>query len=567
MRSASVCRVAIAAAMLVAAAAPVVAQAPAQAANPAIDSIFAAWDSTSTPGCALAVYRDGAIVHGRGYGMADLERNVPITTRSVFDIGSTSKQFAAASVILLEQQGRLSLDDDVRTHIPELPEYARPITIRHLLHHSSGVRDYIGLLVLGGARIDDVTTPDDALTAIARQKALNFEPGDEHLYSNSGYFLLSVIVERVAGESLRDFARKHIFEPLGMRHTQYLGSYSDIIPDRALAYSRDGDGRLHTDISRWLQLGDGAVFTTVEDLLLWDANFYEPKVGGAALLRELHRRGVLTNGDTISYAAGLVVNDYRGLRAVNHGGAWGGYRAQLLRFPDERVSVATLCNLGQINSSQLAYRVADVVLADRLVPRPAAPARAEPAPAGAVVDEATLAAIAGLYRDPATRVMRTIALEDGRLYLVAGGARYELRPTSATEFQLLDAPVAVTLTAEAATASGPRRLRWAPAGSAPSTLDRLAIVAPGPAELEEYAGSFHSEELDAAFTLLVDDGALVLRRRGSDPDRLRPLVRDEFSMGSAGLRFSRAADGSIDGFLLDLGRVRNLRFERSAPAR
>jgi CubicO group peptidase (beta-lactamase class C family) len=346
--------------------------------NPAVDAIFSAWSTDTSPGCALGVYGDGRMIYSRGYGMADLERRVPITPHTVFDIGSTSKQFAAASIVLLAQDGKLSLDDDVRRHIPELPQYERPITIRHLLHHTSGLRDYIGLLTMGGHSIDGVTTPQDALDAIVRQKQLNFAPGDEHLYSNSGYFLLSVIVERVARQSLREFARQRIFEPLQMRRTHYLGSYNDVVPDRALAYTPVAGGMRH-DMSRWLQLGDGAVFTTVEDLLLWDNNFHDPKVGGTALLDALHQRGRLSNGDSISYALGLGHGHYRGARTVSHGGSWGVYRAELLRFPEQRFSVATLCNLGTINPTPLAQRVADVFLADVL--QPAVATAAPPPPA------------------------------------------------------------------------------------------------------------------------------------------------------------------------------------------
>lgn len=557
-------RIVIAAALSGLVATPLTAQ-NVGAANPRVDSIFAEWSGTSSPGCALGVYRDGEIVYSRGYGMADVERHVPITPHTVFDIGSTSKQFTAASIVLLAQQGKLSLDDDIRRYIPELPAYSRPITIRQLLNHTSGLRDYIGLLTLAGARIDDVTTADDALDAIARQKELNFEPGDEHLYSNSGFFLLSIVVERVAGESLRDFAREQIFAPLGMKRTHYLGSYDDIVPDRALAYSPADDGGLRTDISRWLQLGDGAVFTTVEELLLWDRNFYDPKVGGQALLDELHTRGVLTSGDTLSYALGLMHGEYRGQRTVSHGGSWGGYRAELMRFPDQRFSVATLCNLGTTNPSQLSGRVADVFLENVLTPRPlanAAPAgAARPTAAASVaIPEATLRALAGTYRNSTTRAVRTIEFDDGALYLTGNG-RYALRAVGATTFELVDVPVDLTLEFTGPSA-GARRLTWTIAGQQPVQFDRIEVATPNATELAAYAGAYHSDELDATYTLSVDDGALTVHRRSAEPQALQPLTRDEFSAGSMTARFLRAADGTIEGFVLDLGRIRNLRFDR-----
>ena len=541
------------------------AQNDAAARDPRVDSIFAEWDRADSPGCALGVYRDGRIVYSRGYGMADLERHVPITPHSVFDIGSTSKQFTAASLALLAQQGKLSLDDDVRQYVPELPVYSRPITIRHLLLHTSGLRDYIGLLTLAGEDIDDVTTEEEALAIIARQKELNFEQGEEHLYSNSGYFLMSVIVERVSGQSLREFAREQIFEPLGMTRTHYLGSYDDIVPDRALAYSPRPGGGLRTDISRWLQLGDGAVFTTVEELLAWDQNFYEPKVGGQAMLDELQAPGSLANGKPLRYALGLMVGDHRGQRVVGHGGSWGGYRAELLRFPEQHFSVATLCNLGTIDSGQLARKVADIYLADVLTP--AATPRVARATAGQRVNvrEQTLRELAGTYRSPSTRAMRTLVLDEGKPYLTVGGDRYELQPRSAREFQLVGAPAQVTLAFEPPTAREPRRLRWMVEGQEPVLLNKLELATPTAAELAAYAGSYYSDELQATFSVHASDGALTLRRRGAAPEPLRAITADEFAAGSMTLRFTRGASGEVTGYLLDLGRIRNLRFERTGP--
>src|SRR5215204_2377609 len=332
-----------------------------------VDSVFAAFERPGAPGCALGVYRDGRMLHSRGFGLANIADATPITPKTIFDIGSTSKQFTAASVILLAQQGKLSLDDDVRRFIPELPRYQKPITIRHLLHHTSGVRDYIGLLTLGGADVAGRTTAKQALDAIVRQKALNFEPGTEHLYSNSGYFLLSQIVERASGKSMRVFAEENIFRPLGMTVTHYRDDHSLPLPGAATAYAPSAAGWA-VDMSKWEQTGDGAVYTTVEDLLRWDNNFYAPKVGGPRLLEELQRTGTLADGRALTYAAGLTVDRFRGLRTVSHGGSWAGFRAELLRFPDEKLSVSALCNVANSAPSALARSVASIYLADKLAP-------------------------------------------------------------------------------------------------------------------------------------------------------------------------------------------------------
>lgn len=331
-----------------------------------VDAVFARYDRTSSPGCALGVYRDGRIVYTRGYGMANLEHAIAITPRTVFDIGSTSKQFTAAAIALLAQDGKLSLDDDVRKHIPELPHYQKPVTIRHLLNHTSGLRDYLTLMGLRGVNFDGVTTAKDALDLIVRQKALNFEPGSEYLYSNSGYFLLSIIVKRASGQDLAAFARDRIFAPLGMNSSHYHDDHTHIVPGRATGYAPSPGGGFEISMSGFEQTGDGAVMTTVEDLLAWDNNFAAPRIGGDRLLTDLHTQGVLTNGRTLDYALGLMIDSHRGLRRVRHGGAWAGYRADLVRFPEARTSIACLCNLGTANPSALADSVAAIVLSGRM---------------------------------------------------------------------------------------------------------------------------------------------------------------------------------------------------------
>jgi len=255
----------------------------------------------------------------------------------VFDIGSTSKQFTAASILLLEKQGKLSINDDIRKYVPELPDYGRKITIVQLLNHTSGLRDYLTLMELAGIPIDSVTTDADALALVTRQKALNFAAGSEWLYSNTGFFLLSTIVQRVSGKTLRDFAAENLFAPLEMTHTQFRNSHSALIANRALAYDEQENHAGYTlNVSYFEQTGDGAVHTSVEDLLKWDENFYSPRVGGKEFLAEIQERGKLNDGKVLEYAKGLFLQDYRGLHTVSHGGSWGGYRAELLRF---RISI------------------------------------------------------------------------------------------------------------------------------------------------------------------------------------------------------------------------------------
>jgi CubicO group peptidase (beta-lactamase class C family) len=420
-------------------------------AQKAADEIFSDLTKAGSPGCALAVARDGKILYEKGYGLANIEENVEITPQTVFDIGSTSKQFTAASILLLEKQGKLSIHDDIRKYLPEIPNYGHTITILHLLNHTSGLRDYLALFELAGVNIDSVTNDDDALAIIARQKALNFEPGSEWLYSNSGYFLLSVIVQRVSGKTLRDFAAENIFQPLDMKQTRYRNEHTELISNRAMAYDAKKSNDGYTlNVSYFEQTGDGAVHTSVEDLLKWDENFYSAKVGGRAFLEEMQETGKLNDGKPLDYAKGLMVGKYRGLRFVAHGGSWGGYRAQLARFPDLHFSVACLCNVGNAGPDRRAFKVAEIYLANAIKePKP------EPKPNGETPEKKPTVALtgeklkeyAGNFHSHELLASYTLSVEDGKLVLqrISGGEGYshasphfELRPVGVDVFSVDD---------------------------------------------------------------------------------------------------------------------------------
>jgi CubicO group peptidase (beta-lactamase class C family) len=385
-----------------------------------IDSIFSQWDREDSPGCALGVVRDGRFVYERGYGMANLDYGIPNSPRMVYYVGSVSKQFTAASVVLLAAEGRIQLDDPVRKYVPELPDYGR-LTIRNLIHHTSGIRDIYGLMDLAGLRMEDVLPDGEALSLIAAQKQLNFAPGDEYLYSNSGYWLLGQIVERVSGASLREYAREKIFEPLGMSHTHFHDDPGHVMKDRVVSYARGNDGSWRiADLPNFDKIGAGGLYTTVEDLLKWDQNFYEPRVGGRAFLAEMHTRGVLNNGDTLDYASGLTIASHRGLPVVRHSGSLMGFRADLVRYPDQRLTVITLCNLANIVPAALADRVAAVFLGDRMTPEtPSAGgqrggARGAAAPA---YSPASLQPYTGEYRSEEVRATWTVARRGNALVL------------------------------------------------------------------------------------------------------------------------------------------------------
>jgi CubicO group peptidase (beta-lactamase class C family) len=327
-----------------------------------VDELFARFSEWRSPGCALAVVAGGRVVLARGYGLADLPGRMPIRPSTVFDVASVSKQFTAACVLLLAERGRLTLDDDVRKYVPELPGYEATITLRHLLYHTGGLPSYIDLLVRSGKRYSDLTTDGDALAALAGQRQLLFRPGTAWKYSDSGYFLLSLVVKRVTGESLRAFAAENLFAPLGMRDTQIVDDLARKVPRRAVAYSPAAGGAYEADEVNWQQTGDGAVNTTVLDLAKWDRNFYSGAVGGRALAGALTTPGTLADGRPLRYAGGLFLDSFHGLRRVHHPGSWGGYCAELMRLPDRGLSVITLCNVSDANPTVLSERVAELYL-------------------------------------------------------------------------------------------------------------------------------------------------------------------------------------------------------------
>ena len=370
---------------------------------PRIDAVFAQYARTDAPGCALGVYRNGAVAYAKGYGSANIEYGVPITPSTPFISGSLSKQFTAAAIALLIEQGRLSPEDDVRKYVPELPDYGTPITIAHLVHHTSGLRDFWSLVQTAGMRPDDGYTVDDVLAIATRQKRLNFTPGSDYNYSNTGYVVMGVVVQRVSGKSLRQFADEQIFGPLGMKNTHFHDDHTMPVAGRAAAYSPIPTGGWRINIWNNDIVGQGGVMTTIEDLARWDENFSTGRVGGPRFLARQLQRGKLTNDSTLSYAYGLTVGEYRGLPIVEHGGSTGGYRTVLTRFPSARTSVAAMCNVANANPTALARRVADVVLAasfTKPVPAPSAGGGAPGSPSAAAavaLSVGELAPLAGRY--------------------------------------------------------------------------------------------------------------------------------------------------------------------------
>jgi CubicO group peptidase (beta-lactamase class C family) len=505
-----------------------------------IDKIFS-WATPATPGCVVAVSQHGKLVVNRAYGLADLERDVPISPSTIFDAGSLRKQFVAAAVLLLVEEGRLSLSDDVRKHFPELPDYGHKITLDHLLTHTSGLRDWTGILPLAGGNAD-------VLTLILRQRGLNFAPGEEWSYSNSGYVLATKIVARTSGMSFAEFTRKRLLEPLGMKTTRYVDDLKDIVKNRALAYEKAGtswklDMLLDNDRG-----GGGALLSTASDLLIWNEALTSGRLG-AFVTEKLQEQARLNNGRKLSYARGLIVEPHRSGRVVWHSGGAAGYHSWLGRLPAQGLSIAVLCNSDAMAASALARRVADQFL-------PAAVAE------GAGVTGLDLNSKAGLFFSEHTGEPLRLIVNNGRLGIVGGtplvpvttdrfrNPRGDLFFRSQDEFELhfLSQDQFELKSMEGQT----------------TRYRRAQPYAPTPADLQAFAGRYESDEIGSVFQMVPGKDGLVMRFELS-PDKaleFRPVDRDAFQVGRVTVRFHRDPTGKVVAFDYSNPVVRNIRFTR-----
>jgi CubicO group peptidase (beta-lactamase class C family) len=523
-----------------------------QSANltPKVDAIFARFDR-NTPGCGVALAKNGAPLLTKGYGAANLEYGIPNTDSTVFESGSVAKQFTAAALVLLEQDGKLALDDDIRKYLPEVPAFGgQKITIRHLLTHTSGLRDQWGLLLIEGRGPGtQVHSAATTLDLIVHQKMLNFPPGSRYLYSNSGYALAGLIVQRVSGKSLDAFTQERLFKRLGMTHTQWRDDFTQVVRNRATAYDSTGGRGFHTDMPFTDMIGNGGLLSTMSDLLKWNENLDNPKVGGPRFTQALETRMRLTSGRTITYALGLTVDDYRGVREVSHGGSTAGYRTHLVRYPDQRVSIAVWCNNASAGPAVLLHQIADLVLT---FPPAVTQASAEKVEVAA----SAIAKWAATYRNPLTDQAMTLAASERGITVAGGRGNVVWMPRGAT-FKSPQGDVTFRGTA------GSRSFAVVGADGDTSTFEE-ARAAKSPLPVSDYVGTYASDELDVKLTVVARDGRLLVTRRPADEIALRPAYADDF-VGGGGLgsiRFSRDANGAVNGFAIFAGRVLDVRFAK-----
>jgi CubicO group peptidase (beta-lactamase class C family) len=502
-----------------------------------IDEICADYNGTRTPGLEIAVWRDGKLAFSQAYGMADLERGVPNTTETVFECGSVAKQFTAAATILLVLDGKLSLDDNAREHLPELPEYSVPITIRHLLNHTSGLRDwgYVARLE-GWPRWMRSHDNDTVLSILSRQKSLNHRPGHDYSYTNSGYNLLAIVVERVSGQSLNQFCSERIFSPLGMTRTQWRDDHQRIVKDRAIAYGPKDDGGWRILMPYENAHGNGALLTTAEDLIKFTVNLKTGELGGPQFLEEMHRVGVLADGSETEYASGLFVDNYRGVARIGHGGNTAGYRAYLSRYPDHDLIISFVANAANFGGST-ARQVADLFLGDAVED----PENLESNGNGEDLPEEMIRRLDGPYRDRRTGEFKlveanTTGLTMGyRRYLAAGEMRFWADGGRRLEFSE-DANSPAPLTAVLSSESGVE-----------ATYYRVPPFESPDGGLAEYTGFYQTDELCGVWQVALEDEQLVLRVNHRTIE-LWPEFKDGFETDdSITVVFHRDDQGEIDG--------------------
>jgi CubicO group peptidase (beta-lactamase class C family) len=519
-----------------------------------LDALFSAWQKDTTPGCSAAALLDDEVVYAAAYGMSNLDHQVANTTASIFHVASVSKQFTAAAILLLQQQGKLELDDPVQKYVPELALFASPITIRHLLHHTSGLRDQWELLSLSGWRYgEDLITDQDVLRVLSKQRDLNFEPNSEYMYSNSGYTLLAQIVTRVSGQSLRQFTQQQIFIPLGMTNTFFRDNFREVVPGQAYGYIQDPEAATGFELSvtNFDTVGATSLLTTASDLLKWAARFSSPTPQDA-LATKMIEQGVLNDGTIIAYAHGLSVGKYRGQKTISHGGADAGYRAYLLSLPDAHLSVSVLCNT-PTNTGGLAQQIVDLLIRDQLEPALAAE---KPQPS-VHVSETTLASYVGRFYYGQEKWLGTASLIDGSLVMQIRNAKFDMVPIATRQFRMDPGGVL----AEFANDSSSMTTNFDKPNA--RIYQRVAGEYPLPQRLAEYVGLYRSDEIEIPFRLhLTSTQRLAVDYLKSSVTELDFATDDVFVTPRVALSFRRNAKGEVVGLQLDTGRIRALKFNK-----
>ena len=533
------------------------------------DAVLSQWDKNDLPGCAVGAVKDGRLVYKRAFGMANLEYDVPNTTSTLFNLASASKPFTAMSIALLAEQGKLSLDDDIRKYIPELPQYSDTVTIRHLLHHTSGIREYEALLLFSGRNTDNALSQKALLDMLTRQKDISFKPGSKYQYSNSNFQLAGIIVARVSGKSLRAFADENIFKPLGMKNTMFWDDRFEVVKNRAHGYYFAPDKTIRARSSLFNLVGGGGLLTTIEDLYLWDQNFHDPKVGTKEMIAMMTTPGKLNNGEKVNYSFGLFHNTYKGLPVFKHSGNMSGYRAQTISFPEQKFTAIALCNNMTILPQQIIEKLSDIYLEGHFKPAPAVEKSvAITVPASVPLSDAETVRYAGIYAHPQSGQVFRLALKDGKL-INSEFFKKDLPVTKVSDRLLISDGNGMTeLLPILDKAGAVSEIRIMAKSGTPDIYRPVKPPVNTAETLSEYAGTFYSEELDGVQTVSLEGNSLILHINDNLNPPLTPVYLDFFNTANGQIRFSFTRDekGKVNGYMfysnLDQREVNGVVFKR-----
>jgi CubicO group peptidase (beta-lactamase class C family) len=514
-----------------------------------VGKIFAAFDHTDTPGCAVGVSVAGNEVLHAAYGMADLEQRVALAPDSVFEAGSVSKQFTAAAVLLLAKRGKLSLSDPISKYFPELPDYGAPISIDHLLHHTSGLRDWGSVEEAAGwSRTTREYSNAWVLDIASHQKSLNYKPGDDWSYTNTGYNLLAILVQRVSGKSLAQFTHDNIFAPLDMQTTSWRDDFQRIVPNRAIAYE-ESDGVQRQLMPFENAYGNGGLLTTVDDLLRWNGRFGGAKIGDASFIKSELEPGKLNDGRSLFYAAGLFITAHNGAREISHSGATGGYSTWLGYYPSQQLSVAVLCNEADVDATLLGHKVVDVYLP---------PSGADDVQAAGKKNVTLVPDAEGLYESRRNHV--TFAIERKDEKLIARG-RFPIMAISATSFRLFPEGTTYELGIDGSGKVTTMRAMWM--GYQTDILDKVEHSKPTQAEMQTLTGDYVSDEAETTLKVVLTLKGLEIRQRPDTVYPLKPTYTDGFECELGSVRFVRDTSGHVTGMSLSNSRMWDLRLKKT----
>ncbi|UAM98886.1 beta-lactamase family protein [Polaribacter litorisediminis] len=527
-----------------------------------IDKIFSRWNAPNSPGGTVGIIKDGKLIFTKGYGMANLDYNIPNDPKTVFSIASTSKQFTAASIIFLSEQGKLSLEDTLMKFFPNFPDYANEVTVQHLLNHTSGIRDYIILARLSGLTVDDYYTNEIVEKLLTNQQELNFTPGDEYLYSNSGYWLLGQIVEKVSGFTLAEFAKKNIFDPLEMKDTHFHDNQNQIVKNRATGYRPDRKGGYYIYNTKLNMIGDGGVITNVNDLAKWDATFYHSNLFNKGFWDKMTENGILNDGSKINYAKGLNINTYKGLKTITHSGGYVGYRTEFIRFPEAQFSVIILANRTDTNPTRMVYMIADLFLEDEYKKENSTQTKKSSPEIkdfkSITLTKKELNAFEGFYWDGKSKMSRELKVRNDTLnYVRNDGSATMMVPISKNKFKLIGPRVPVIC--EMSSNGNTKEFTLNLPNAAPITyVAYKPITAFSETDLESYSGDYYSKELDAVYTLKTKKDRMLLIVKGNPIGEVKPIMKDVINIRS---RQTFEFNKERTAFRLSmLGRVKNIKF-------